>query len=129
MDNKINNNSSDNTDDVMIRQMMQASKKGAPKNLKYRIMNQIETESALTRKQQQSVAKFNTNPLKSFWVVFGIMYIVIILFSVCAYFTKGSEYLLSATFLSTILLISSVFSLFWLITKLDEWYVDYKRGK
>ena len=126
MDNKINNNMS-SKDDEVIRQLMQASKKEAPENLKYRIMNQIETEAALTRKQQPA-AKPTTNPLRSFWAVFGIMYIVIILLSAHAYFTKGADYLLSGPFIGTIALISGVFSLFWLTTKVDEWYRDRKKG-
>lgn len=127
MDNKMNNNMSSKDDDAMIRHLMQASKKEAPENLKYRIMNQIETEAALTRKQQPA-AKPSTNPLRNFWAVFGIMYIVIILLSAHAYFTKGADYLLSGPFIGTIALISGVFSLFWLTTKVDEWYRDRKKG-
>lgn len=127
MDNKMNNNMSSKDDDAMIRQLIQASKKEAPENLKYRIMNQIETEAALTRKQQPA-AKPTTNPLRNFWAVFGIMYIVIVLLSVYSYLTKGADYLLSGPFIGTIALISGVFSLFWLTTKVDEWYRDRKTG-
>ena len=106
-------------DDELIRKMMQTTKKEAPENLKYRIMHQIETENALSQQKKESVSPAR-NPLRSFWTVFGIMYAVIAIIGGYTYFTKGEEYLLSPHFIGVILLISAIFSLFWMMTKVDE---------
>ena len=108
-------------DDESIRSLMQASKKEAPENLKYRIMHQIETEAALSR-EQKAPATASTNPLKSFWSIYGIMYAVIALIVGVSYFFKGEKYLLSTEFLSIILLISFVFTIIWMMTKVEEQY-------
>ena len=123
-----NNNNIDKDDEVMIRQMMHESKKMAPENLKYRIMNQIETEELLTRKRQGEV-KPSSNPLKSFWTVFGIMYAVIILFTCYTFFIKGVEYLKSSQFINIVVFISAVFSLYWLMTRLEEYYLGKRINK
>ncbi len=115
----MNNKNNIHTDDELIRQMMQSAKKQAPENLKYRIMQQIETESALTRKPV-SASKREGFVLKDFIGIFSTMYIVLGIFIVGSILLKGKAVLTSSGFIWMIVLISSVFSLFWLMTRVDE---------
>ena len=102
-----------------IREMMQTAKTKAPEKLKYRIMQQIETEKALTPSKENS-RKESGNILKEFGSIFGTMYAVLAVMIAATYFLFGREYLLSPQFLGTVLLVASVFSLLWLIARLDS---------
>jgi hypothetical protein len=62
--------------DATIRQLMKSSKITAHENLKYRIMNQVETENALARKKAP-VQKTEQNVLNDFLSIYGIMYAVL----------------------------------------------------
>lgn len=115
----MNNRNNIHTDDELIRQLMQSAKKQAPENLKYRIMQQIETESTLTRKPI-SASKREGFVLKDFIGIFSTMYIVLGIFIVGSILLKGKAVLTSSGFIWMIVLISSVFSLFWLMTRVDE---------
>lgn len=106
------------TDDELIRQMMQSAKKQAPENLKYRIMQQIETENALTRKPVPA-KKREGNVLKDFIGIFGVMYAVLAIIIGAAFLLKGKDFVLSAEFIAIVILVASVFSLFWLMTRVD----------
>lgn len=111
----------------LIREMMQTVKIKAPENLRYRIMQQIETEKTLTPSKVNS-RKESDNILKEFGAIFGTMYAVLAMMIAAAYFLFGQEYLLTPQFLGTALLVASVFSLLWLISRLDS-RLRKKRGK
>ena len=106
-------------DDEFIREMMQSAKDQAPEDLKFRIMHQVETESAL--KHQQAPVKLRERKvLKDFIGIFGLMYAVLAALIGGAYLLKGKEFVLSSGFLWTIILVAFVFSLFWLMSRVDE---------
>ena len=56
-------------EDEIIRKMMQSAKTQAPGNLKYRIMQQIETEKALTPKR---LKRPTTKGDATFWPYFSV---------------------------------------------------------
>ena len=114
-------------EDAMIRQMMRESQMEAPENLRYRIMQQIETEAALTR-QPQPAAKRDVNPLRSFWSVFGVMYVVLALIAGVIYFTEGVEVLLSLPTVLSMVLVAGVFSVYWLMLWVEERLREKRKG-
>ena len=116
-------NNIQNPDDF-IRQMMQSSKKQAPENLKYRVMQQIETEKALTP-QKTAPKKVRENTLKDFKAIFGVMYALLFAFSLFTLVFWGKDALLSTQFILVAALIFVVSGAFWGITRLDA----YVRGK
>lgn len=104
------------------RKMFETSKIKAPENLKYRIMHQIETENVLTRQKnnkQVSTKKSNENVLKDLTTIFGTMYAVLAVITTIAYFLQGEAFLKSPQFWGSIIFVGSIFSLFWLISRLD----------
>jgi uncharacterized membrane protein len=107
-------------EDEIIRQMIKSTQHQASENLRYRIMHQIEAEKALTP-QKAKVKKETINVLRDFGSIFGWMYAVLAIIIGGAYIVGGTELLLSTQFVGTILLVSFVFSLFWLITQLDAY--------
>lgn len=112
-------NNINNEDEKMIRRMMQPAKKHAPENMKYRIMHQIETEAAFS-KRHQHVSKPESDFSKSYITVFGAMYAVIAFLSLGAYFTGGKNLLLSFHFIGFVALVASVFSVFWFVATIDD---------
>ncbi|MDD2298634.1 MAG: hypothetical protein PHQ67_02075 [Fermentimonas sp.] len=105
-----------------IRKMLKSSKIEAPENLKYRIMHQIETEKAFTSQkinEQVSTKKASGNVLKDLTSIFGTMYGVLAVIIAVAYFVRGEEFLLSLQFWGSIVFTASIFSLLWLISRLD----------
>ena len=106
------------SDDEMIRQLMQSAKQQAPENLKHRIMHQIETESTLACKAVPA-KKQQGNVLKDFIGIFGVMYVVLAALIGGAYMLKGKDFLFSSAFIGMAVVVASVFSLFWLMTRLD----------
>jgi hypothetical protein len=114
-------------DDEIIKQMIKSTKHQASENLKYRIMHQIEAEKVFTP-QKAKPKKETTNVLRDFGSIFGWMYAVLAIIIGGAYIVGGQELLLSTQFVGTVLLVSFVFSLFWLITQLDA-YLRKKMGK
>ena len=103
----------------LIRETMQAAMKKAPENMKYRIMQQIETEKALTP-SKGNIDKETGNVLKEFGSIFGTMYAVLAVMIAATYFLFGQEYLLSPQFLGATFLIALIFSLLWLIARVDS---------
>ena len=116
-----------NRADETVRRLMQSAQKKAPDNLKFRIMHQIETEAALSKKQE-SVKTNQQHPLKSFWSIFGVMYAIIALILGFAYFTKGADHLLSKEIIGAVVFVSFLFACYWLMTKVEELYRK-KHGK
>jgi len=111
-------------EEMIIREMMLPEKKKAPENLKFRIMQQIETENALTP-QHNKPRKTSVTMLREMGAIFGSMYAVLAAMIMGAYLLEGTDFLLSPGFIATVVLVASVFSLFWLMTRLDA----YLRGK
>lgn len=105
-------------DDEQLRQLIKSSRMEAPKNLNYRIMQQIETEKVFTGKSVVKKSKLE-NTIKDIATISGIMYVVLALLAIPAYIMYGKDYLISFPFLNTVLLILLVFALFWLFSRLD----------
>lgn len=98
-----------------LKRLFSETKLEASANLKYRIMHQIETEQALSRKQAKS-----RPVIGSMLSIFGVMYALIAILAVGIYVTMGSEALMSKLFFIPLIFISSICGLYWLITVFDE---------
>ena len=83
-------------------------------------MHQIETEQALTRAAKPKLSKQKDNPLIDLRNIFGLMYLVLGIVGGYFYLQGGKDALMTDTFLWTCITISSVFSLFFLITTIDN---------
>ncbi|NLY24811.1 MAG: hypothetical protein GX042_07370 [Bacteroidales bacterium] len=110
----------------IIRQMMQPQMKKAPENLKFRIMHQIETEKALMP-QKKKRKRESGNLLREMGAIFGTMYAVIAAMVIGAYLLQGEDFLLSPQFIGPVVLVASVFSLFWLMTRLDDYLKERRK--
>ena len=114
------NNSNEKMDDKLwMKSMMESARKQQSENLSYRIMHQIETEQALTRAKPKVSKNPTTSPIKDLWI-FGVMYLVLFIAGVYFYLTGGKDALFTSTFLWTCIMISSIFSFFFLITTIDN---------
>lgn len=113
------NNKQLDSDELWIKSMMEEAKKEPSENLSYRIMHQIETEKVLTRNKKQ-VSKDKVDVLIDLRNIFGLMYLVLLIAGLFFYLQGGKEALLADTFLWTCVTISSVFSLFFLISTADN---------
>lgn len=111
---------------LWMKTMMESARKEPSENLSYRIMHQIETEQALTRVEPKAV-KQRSNLLLDL-KVFGWMYFVLLLVGGYFYMQGGKEALFTDTFLWTCIFVSSIFSLFFLITTIDN-SLQQKRKK
>lgn len=122
---KMKENKRENEEEI-IREMMQSEMKKAPENLRFRIMQQIETEKTLTP-QKNKPKKASGNLLREMGAIFGTMYAVLALMVIAAYMLQGKDFLLTPQFIGTVALVASVFSLFWLITRLDDYLKEKKK--
>ncbi len=113
-------------EDKQLRELMRSAGKKAPENLQYRIMHQIETEHALTRKKQPATKKSITL-LKDLGNIFGVMYILLGAIVGGAYLLLGEAFLQSPQFWGTVVLVSLIFSILWLITRLDYYLRERKK--
>ena len=104
--------------DNKIREILSLSKVKAGDNLKYRIMQQIETESVLSAKRSEgkNLMPMIVNAL----FTFGSMYVLIVLVAIGVYAMGGIGALNSFTFLAPIIMISLVCSMFWVISICDD---------
>ena len=107
------------SDELWIKSMMEEAKKEPSENLSYRIMHQIETEKVLTRNKKQ-VSKDKVDVLIDLRNIFGLMYLVLLIAGLFYYLQGGKEALFTETFLWTCVTISSVFSIFFLISTADN---------
>lgn len=106
------------TDDEFIRQLMQSTKQQAPENLKYRIMQQIETEKSLLPQQTKKTRRAS-ELLDSFKAIFGAVYVLLAVLVGAAFVVKGKDFLLSFEFLAVLSLIVLVATAFWLLAQVD----------
>ena len=116
-----NKNNRTKNDDEVIRHLIQSAHKKAPDDLKFRVMHNIEMDEILLKRYQSKKAN-HTNPLKDFWSIFGMMYLVMAFVVGIVYFTKGIIYLQSIEMIGIVIFISFVFSLYWLLTKVEDRY-------
>lgn len=103
-------------EEKQIRKILSDTKIPAGENLKFRIMQQIETESALSKKK----AKNSFSILGNMYSIFGVMYVVIAIVMAFVYFSAGQEAIKSTYMYLAVILISSVCSLFWMLSVYDE---------
>lgn len=115
-------------EDKKFREMLASTKIEAPENLKHRIMLQIETEKAFVPQNVEPKTETG-NILKEMGAIFGIMYAVLAAMVAGAYFLFGKAFLLSPRFLGAAILVASIFSLLWLISRLDSHLREKKKEK
>ncbi|MDD2513747.1 MAG: hypothetical protein PHS71_10960 [Proteiniphilum sp.] len=113
-------------EDEILRQLMRSAAKKAPENLQHRIIHQIETEKALTPKKAAS-AKRSVTLLKDLGSIFGTMYIVLAGIVAGAYLLLGEAFLQSPAFWGTVVVVTLIFSLLWLITRVDYFLREKKK--
>lgn len=102
--------------DDKLKQLLSSTKMKADENLKFRIMQQIETEKSLSRNKMTESRSIIPNML----TIFGVMYLIIGLLAFGTYFAGGGKALNSATFYIPVILISVVCGMYWMITCFDE---------
>jgi len=114
------NNKNERMDDKLwMKSMMESARKEPSENLSHRIMHQIETEQALTRAKPKISKQTVSSSLLNLRI-FGLMYFVLLITGGYFYLQGGKDALLTDTFLWTCITISSIFSLFFLITTIDN---------
>ncbi len=104
--------------DESIRKLFSGTKIKAGENLKYRIMQQIETESALSAKKSKSKSLFPL--IENMLSVFGVMYALIALVAIGVILMRGTEALQSLVFFVPVIMIASVCGLFLMISVYDD---------
>ena len=109
-----------------LRQILSSTKINAPENLEHRIMRQIESENALIPRNGKQI-KESGNLLKEMGSIFGIMYAVLAVMIAGVYFLFGKEFLFTPQFVGAVILVASIFSLLWLISRLDSHLKEKKR--
>lgn len=113
-------------EDEKLRHILSSTKIEAPENLKHRIMRQIEAEHSLVPGKGKPI-KESGNILKEMGTLFGTMYAVLAVLISGAWFLFGKEFLLSPQFVGTVVLVASIFSLLWLISRLDSHLREKRR--
>ena len=116
---KENNKNEIMDDKLWMKSMMEAARKKPSENLSYRIMHQIETEQALTRVKPRVSKQRASSPILDLRI-FGLMYLVLLIAGGYFYMQGGKEALMTNTFLWTCIMISSIFSLYFLISTIDN---------
>ena len=116
---KENNKNKAMDDKLWMKSMMESARKEPSENLSYRIMHQIETEQALTRAKPKVTKQRASSPLIDLRV-FGLMYVVLLIAGGYFYMQGGKEALLTDTFMWTCIMISSIFSVYFLISTIDD---------
>ncbi len=105
-----------NIEDNQFRDLLSGTKLEASNNLKFRIMQQIETEKALSKQKATKIRSGFGNILS----ILGVMYSLIAVLGIGVYFTYGSEALQSPALFMPMILIASACSVFLLISTFDD---------
>lgn len=105
-----------NAKDDKFRDIFAGTKIKAGENLKYRIMQQIETEKSLSPQKAKSSIPLIGNMLS----IFSIMYALIVATGIGVYLTEGKDALASMTFLLPVMFIALVCNIFWMISVYDD---------
>ena len=114
------NNKDERMDDKLwMKSMMESARKYPSENLSYRIMHQIETDQALIRVKPRVSKQRVSSPILDLRI-FGLMYLVLFISGGYFYMQGGKEALLSDTFMWTCIMISSIFSFYFLMTTIDN---------
>jgi len=103
-------------EDKQFRKLLSGTRMEASDNLKFRIMQQIETEKALSREK----SKNSFSALKNMLSVFGVMYAIIAIVGLGIYLMYGKEGIESTSTYMIVILIASVCSMFWMVSVFDE---------
>jgi len=105
-----------NKEDAIFKELLSGTKMKAGENLKYRIMQQIQTEAAFARKK-----KAISNPMiGNMFAIFGVMYALIVVVGLGVYFIGGTGALESIMFFLPVIMIASVCGMFWMISAYDD---------
>lgn len=115
-------------EDALIRSLLQTNRQQAPANLKYRILQQIETEKAIIS-DKSLPQKAARNVMREFVTIFGIMYAALALLIGTAYLTGGYALIRSSQFIWTIILVAFIFSLIWFTIGLDAFLRERNRNR
>lgn len=113
----------ENIQENQIRKLITDTKVSANENLKFRIMQQIETESVLAKNKKKSSLRIGSL-LSTFSIIYGCLIALVAII----YFGYGVDTLMSTTVLSSIIAFSAVGSVLWMILVFDE-KVRSKRNK
>ena len=108
-----------NVNDDKIRRLLSGTRLEAGENLKFRIMQQIETEQALSRSRMIKKEARISKEIKSLLSIFGVMYTLIILVTVGAYFYIGTSFVTSIEFWLVVVAVTSISTVFALISHFD----------
>ena len=111
-------NSKINKQDDDLRKLFAGTKVRAGENLKYRIMQQIETESVLAGKKAASENVVSS--IRGVVSVMGVMYLLISFVCIGIFMTGGIEALMSLEFFIPVIMISLVCCVYLMITVLDD---------
>ncbi|WP_294067559.1 hypothetical protein [Proteiniphilum sp. UBA1028] len=114
-------------EDEKFRQILTSARIEAPENLRHRIMQQIETEKALVPQGTKRKKERENNMLREMGAIFGTMYAVLGAMVAGVYFLLGEDFLLSPQFIGSAILVGSIFSLLWLISRLDSHLRETKK--
>lgn len=118
--------------DDSFRELIETSKIKASENLKYRIMHHIETEEVFKQQKsnnQISQKRDSGNVIQDLTTIFGTMYAVLAVMISVAYFLQGDKILKSSQFWGAIILVGFIFSLLWLISRIDANMKEKNRFK
>lgn len=120
MKNKTNNNNTD-----QLRELFSTTHKQASDNLRYRIIQQIETETALSRKN----AKEKTSVFSTIFPILGVMYSIVGIVLLVVYLVYGSQALYSSSVYIPVLGVVAVCSIYLFISAFDEKRHNSMRSK
>ncbi|MGI6717771.1 MAG: hypothetical protein ACOX4D_01245 [Bacteroidales bacterium] len=107
-------NSKTQLNDEKMRQLMKHAKLSAPEDIKPFVMDKIEA-SEIRSEQCKTLKPEVGNVAKDYFIVFGIMYIVLIVISIFTYFNSGKGSLFSSDFIKIIISVAVIFSFLWLM--------------
>jgi len=106
--------------DDKIKKLLSGTRIEANENLKFRIMQQIQTESMLSRLRSSQKERRLSGQIKNLLTVFGVMYALIAIIGVMVFLFLGEKYLTSPEFLFTVGFIGIVSTMFGLINHFDK---------
>ncbi|MDR1809412.1 MAG: hypothetical protein LBR34_03270 [Prevotella sp.] len=114
-----NRNITDEKQDKLLRELFAASKTTAGENLKYRVMQQLQTESLLAKSYDRKEKRV-MRQIGSLLAVAGVTYVLIIAVIAFNYIRFGMELLSQPGFYLTMAFIVGVAILFGFISIYDE---------
>ena len=110
-------NSDKHMQDEKFRALLSGTKVHASSNLKFRIMQQIETEKALSRRTKANESRSVFGNIVS---VFGTMYAIIAVIGAIVYYLYGQDALESNTFYTPVIFAGVVCGVVFFIFTFDD---------